>query len=141
MFLVGKRLLGKSARLLQWLVFFSSDNNLTLIGPLFLQSKLLKLLKLCQVRSAEISAKGSPFHFLLFYRNLQNRTRLKGSIFFGIVRLFSKIFQCLKRVPISSFLIFCNRIYVNKAQRVPFYIFRHYATFSERKKSKISSFL
>ena len=34
----------KSARLLQWLVFFSSDYNLTLIGPLFLQSKLLKLL-------------------------------------------------------------------------------------------------
>ena len=44
-FLVGA-FLGKSARLLQWLVFFlffSSDYNLTLIGPLFLQSKLLKL--------------------------------------------------------------------------------------------------
>ena len=35
-----------------------------------------------EIRSAEISAKGPPFHFLLFYRNLQNRTRLKGSIFF-----------------------------------------------------------
>ena len=45
-FLVGA-FLEKSARLLQWLVFFlffSSDYNLTLIGPLFLQSKLLKLL-------------------------------------------------------------------------------------------------
>ena len=45
-FLVGA-FLGKSARLLQWLVFFlffSSDYNLTLNGPLFLQSKLLKLL-------------------------------------------------------------------------------------------------
>ena len=36
-------------------LFFSSDYNLTLIGPLFLQSKLLKLLPLGQVRSAEIS--------------------------------------------------------------------------------------
>ena len=43
LFLVGAFLV-KSARLLQWLVFFSSDYNLTLIGPLFLQSKLLKLL-------------------------------------------------------------------------------------------------
>ena len=46
LFLVGA-FLGKSARLLQWLVFFiffSSDYNLTLIGPLFIQSKLLKLL-------------------------------------------------------------------------------------------------
>ena len=42
-FLVGA-FLEKSARLLEWLVFFSSDYNLTLIGPLFLQSKLLKLL-------------------------------------------------------------------------------------------------
>ena len=64
-FLVGA-FLGKSARLLQWLVFFSSDYNLTLIGPIFLQSKLLKLLPLGQVRSAEISAIGSPFIFLLF---------------------------------------------------------------------------
>ena len=38
---------GAVARLFQWLVFFllfSSDYNPTLIGPLFLQSKLLKLL-------------------------------------------------------------------------------------------------
>ena len=31
-------------------------------------------------------------------------------------------------------------MYVNKSKRAPFYIFRHYATFFERKKSKISSF-
>ena len=42
-FLIGAFLV-KSARILQWLVFFSSDYNLTLIGPFFLQSKLLKLL-------------------------------------------------------------------------------------------------
>ena len=45
-FLVGA-FLGKSARLLQWLVFFSfffRQTTISLIGPLFLQSKLLKLL-------------------------------------------------------------------------------------------------
>ena len=96
-----------------------------------------------QVRSAEISAKGSPlFIFYFFYRNLQNRTRLKGSIFFGIVRLFSKIFQCLKRVPLSSFLIFCNRIYVNKAQRVtPFAFFGTMRHFLIEKKIKNFVFL
>ena len=37
--------------------------------------------------------KGPPFHFLLFYRNLQNRTILKGSTFFSaLCDFFSKIF-------------------------------------------------
>ena len=41
-----------------------------------------------------------------------------------------------KSPPFEFFDLF-NRIYVNKAQTVPpFYIFRHYATFSERKKIK-----
>ena len=31
--------------------------------------------------------------------------------------------------PPSSFLIFCNWMYVNKSQRAPFYIFRRCATF------------
>ena len=68
-FLVGAFLV-KSDRLLQWLFFsfFSSDYNLTLIEPLFLQSKLLKLLRPSgQVRSPGISAKGSPFHFFLLF--------------------------------------------------------------------------
>ena len=94
-FLVGASL-GKSARLLQWLVFFSfffvrlqSHSD----WATFLTIETTKTTSIRgQVRSAEITAKGSPFHFLLFNRNLQNRTRLKGSIFFGIVRLFSKIF-------------------------------------------------
>ena len=76
-----------------------------------------------QVRSAEISAKGSPFHFLFFYRNLQNRTRLKGSIFFRHCATFFENFLMSQKSPLSSFLIFCNRIYVNKAQRVPPFTF------------------
>ena len=56
------------------------------------------------------------------------------------MRLFSKIFNCLKRVPLSSFLIFCNRIYVNKAQRVPpFTFFGTMRHFPKEKNSKISS--
>ena len=49
-----------------------------------------------QVRSAEISAKGSPLHFLPFLRNLQNRKRPKGPPFQFFCRhcakFFSKIF-------------------------------------------------
>ena len=41
--------------------------------------------------------------------------------------------------PPSSFLIFCERMYVNKSQGRPFYIFQHYVTFSERKKIEVFS--
>ena len=66
----------------------------------------------------KLSAKGLPFHFLLYQGNLQNRMRLKGPPFdfFGSVRLFLKIFKC----PPLSFSLFCNRMYVYKSKRVPF---------------------
>ena len=57
--------------------------------------------------------------------------------FFGTKLLFSRIFQCPQRVPLSSILILCNRMYVDESKKVPrFYIFRHYAKFFERKKFK-----
>ena len=70
--------------------------------------------------------KGPPFHILLFYRSLQNRTRLKGpplQFFFGIVRLFFKNFLMYQKSPPFEFLIFCNKIYVDEAQRVPSFTF------------------
>ena len=70
--------------------------------------------------------KGPPFHILLFYRSLQNRTRLKGpplQFFFGIVRLFFKNFLMYQKSPPFEFLIFCNKIYVDEAQRVPPFTF------------------
>ena len=70
----------------------------------------------------KLTAKGPPFHFLPFLRNLQNRKRPKGppfQFFRHRAKFFSKIFQGLKRVPPSSFLIFCNRMYVNESHRVP----------------------
>ena len=59
--------------------------------------------------------------------------------FFRHWATFFEIFLMSQKGTVSKFplRVFCNRIYVNKSQRVrpPFYIFRHYATFSERKKS------
>ena len=55
--------------------------------------------------------------------------------FFSTVRLFFENFLMSPKRPPSRFLIFCNGMYVNRSRRVPspFYFFRHYATFSERK--------
>ena len=56
--------------------------------------------------------KGPPFHILLFYRSLQNRTRLKGpsfQFFFGIVRLFfQKFFNVSKESPFRVFWYFAT---------------------------------
>ena len=87
--------LRKKARLLQWLVFFSffrQTTELIAYVPLFTETD-----KTTQAKSGQwkLSAKGPPFHFLRFLRNLQNRKRPKGppfQFFFGIVRnFFSKI--------------------------------------------------
>ena len=101
---------------------------------------LQKLIKLLRPSPANANlVQRVPLLFLTFLRNLQNQKRLKGppfQFFFGTLRLFSKIF-CLKRVPLSSFLMFCNRIYVNKAQRVPLFTFfgtmRHFLEKNDQK--------
>ena len=140
-FLVGAFLV-KSARHFQWLVFFFVRLQSHSDWATFFTIETTKTTSIRgQVRSAEISAKGSPFHFLFFYRNLQNRTRLKGSIFFRHCATFFENFLMSQKSPLSSFLIFCNRIYVNKAQRVPpFTFFGTMRHFLKEKKSKISSF-
>ena len=63
-----------------------------------------------------------PLSFFTFLRNLQNRKTPKGppfQFFSALCEFFFENFQCLKRVPPSDFLIFCNRKYVNESQRVP----------------------
>ena len=50
--------------------------------------------------------KGSPFRFLPFLRNLQNRKTPKGppfQFFSALCEFFFENFQCLKRVPPSDF--------------------------------------
>ena len=70
-FLVGAFLV-KRARLLQWLVFFRQTTILTLTGPLFLQQKLLKLLRpKAKSGQRKLSAKGPPFHFYFFKETYQ----------------------------------------------------------------------
>ena len=88
-FLVGA-FINKRARLLQSLVFLrqtQSDN--------FCSTKRIR------GKRIQVIAKGPPFQFLLFKRNIQNRMRLKGPpfhFFFGAMRFFAN-FSCLKRTP------------------------------------------
>ena len=67
---------------------FSQTTNLTLIGPLFTETITTTPAKSGQCKQC----KGSPFHFLLFKRNLQNRTKLKVPpfTFFCTMRHFPK---------------------------------------------------
>ena len=84
----------------------------------FLQ-KLIRLLRPSQANGNLVQR--VPLSFFPFLRNLQNRKRPKGPPFnfFGIVRNFFLKFLRSQKSPPSSFLIFCNRMYVNESQRVP----------------------
>ena len=83
--------------------------------------------------NANLLQKVPPFVFYLFYVTYKTG-RLQRVPPFNFFRhcanFFSKIFN-FSRVPSSDFLIFCNRKYVNESQRVPLFIFWHYATFSK----------
>ena len=59
----------------------------------------------------KLYSKGSPFHFLLFQGNIQNRTCPKGppfGFFSELCDFFSKIFYCPQRVPPLSFWYFAT---------------------------------
>ena len=84
--------------------FFRQTTELIAYVPLFTETD-----KTTQAKSGQskLSAKGPPFHFLPFLRNLQNRKRPKGipfQFFFGTVRnFFSKIFNVSKESPLRVF--------------------------------------
>ena len=84
--------------------------------------------------NANLLQRVPPFVFYLFYVTYKTG-RLQRVPPFNFFRhcanFFFENFQFFKRVPPSDFLIFCNRKYVNESQRVPLFIFRHYATFSK----------
>ena len=97
----------KKARLLQWLVFFllfRQTTELIAYVSLFTETD-----KNTQAKSGQwkLSAKGPPFHFLPFLRNLQNRKRPKGPPFNFFSALceffFSKIFTASKESPLRIF--------------------------------------
>ena len=125
-------------------LFFLQTTILTLIGPLFRLETILKPPEHLRPSPAkgDLVQRVPPFIFSLFQGNLQNRTCLKGPPldFFGTVRLFFENFLMSPKDPPSSFLIFCKRMYVNKSKRVPFFIFRRYATIFARKKFKSFKF-
>ena len=84
--------------------------------------------------NANLLQRVPPFVFYLFYVTYKTG-RLQRvppfNFFSALCEFFFENFQFFKRVPPSDFLIFCNRKYVNESQRVPLFIFRHYATFSK----------
>ena len=77
----------------------------------------------------QMIAKGPPFRFLLFERNIQNWTRLKGhpSYIFWPYEFFSEHFLSPKG-PLFDVFEILQQTGVSKSPKAPFYIFRHYET-------------
>ena len=93
--------------------FFLQTTDLTLIGPLFTETTKTTKAKLGQ---RKLNAKGPPFRF-----------------FFSTVRLCENFSKSPKGPPPSFLKYFATECMLMNPKRSPFYIFRHYATFSERK--------
>ena len=111
--------------------FFRQTTELIAYVPLFTETD-----KTSQAKSGQwkLSAKGPPFHFLPFLRNLQNRKRPKGPpfIFFSaLCKLFFENFLRSQKSPPSSFLIFATECMLMNPKGSPLFIFWHYATFSK----------
>ena len=62
---------------------------------------------------------SSPCFSQKLFRPISFGTVRLFQFFSGTVRLFFRNFFCRQRVPPSSFLIFCNKLKFQKAQRVP----------------------
>ena len=130
----------KRARLLQWLViFFRQTTDLIVYVPLFTEND-----KTTQAKSGQckLSAKGPPFHFLLFLRNLQNRKRPKSppfNLFFTVRFFFRKFFNFSTESPLRVFWYFATEC-VNESQRVPsFHFSALWDIFRKKKVRSLSS--
>ena len=84
--------------------FFRQTTELIAYVPLFTETDKFTQAKFDQCK---LTAKGPPFRFLPFLRNLQNRKTPTGppfQFFFGTVRIFfSKIFNVSKESPLRIF--------------------------------------
>ena len=120
--------------------FFRQTTELIAYVPLFTETDKFTQAKFDQCK---LTAKGPPFRFLPFLRNLQTG-RLQRvppfNFFSALCDFFSKIFNVSKESPPSDFLIFCNRKYVNESQRVPPFSFfgtmRRFRSFFQKKSKK-----
>ena len=83
--------------------FFRQTTELIAYVPLFAETDKFTQAKFDQCK---LTAKGSPFRFLPFLRNLQNRKTPKGppfNFFYGTANFFSKIFNVSKESPLWIF--------------------------------------
>ena len=86
----------------------------------FLQ-KLIRLLRPSQA-NGNLVQRVPPFMFYLFYVTYKTgrEQRVPHFNFFSrLCEIFFENFLRSQKSPPSSFLIFCNRMYVNESQRVP----------------------
>ena len=82
-----------------FLFFFRQTTDLIAYVPLFTETD--KTTQTTQAKSGQwkLSAKGPPFHFLPFLRNLQNQKRPKGR------NIFRKFLRSQKSPPFEFFNI------------------------------------
>ena len=79
--------------------FFRQTTELIAYVPLFTETDKFTQAKFDQCK---LTAKGPPFRFLPFLRNLQNRKTPKGppfQFFFGTVRFFFRTFLMSQKSP------------------------------------------
>ena len=83
--------------------FFRQTTELIAYVPLFTETDKFTQAKFHQCK---LTAKGPPFRFLPFLRNLQNRKTPKGppfQFFFGTVRIFFRKFLIFQKSPPFGF--------------------------------------
>ena len=120
-------------------LFFLQASILTLIGPLFRNKPETTKPPKAKSRQGKLSPKG-PLSFFTFSGKPTKPDVPKGSplwIFFRhCATFFRKFFNVSKESPFRVLWYFATEYMLIKPKGSPFYIFQHYATFSERKEFK-----
>ena len=119
------------------LFFFRQTTELIAYVPLFTETDKFTQAKFHQCK---LTAKGPPFRFLPFLRNLQNRKTPKGppfQFFFGTVRIFfPEIFNFSKESPLRIFWYFATESMLMNPKGSPFSFFgtmRRFRSFFQKK--------
>ena len=128
----------KSARLLQWLVFYLFFRQTQTSSCMY--HFLQKLLKLLGPSLAKANLVQRVFIFYVTYKSRWDQRVTPFNFFRHCANFFWKFFNASKESPLWVFRYFATKCMLMNPKGSPFYIFRHYVTFSERKKLKISNF-
>ena len=119
-------------------IFLEETTVLTLIGSLFTETTETTKLRRPSPAKTDLVQRVPLSFFKPFLRNLQNRTRLKGpsfDFFSALCDIFRKFLNVSKGFPLRVFSYFATECMLINSKG-PFYIFRNYTTFSEKKFSK-----